>query len=391
MFNEEFRLEKPLRWAMIGGGRGSQIGNIHRNAAKRYDLFNLVAGAFDIDEDRCRDFGVNLGLDSERCYADYKQMFAQEAKRADGIEAVSIATPNCFHYEMVKTALEHGIHVVCEKPITFTVEEAEELKALSETNNLALCVAYGYTGHQMLHHAREMVKRGEIGEVRVINTMYAHGWHNEEVEVQSPGLKWRVTPEVSGPSYVLGDTGTHAQYLVDLITGERLKRLLCYRQSFIKSRAPLEDNAHVLMEYESGAVGTMWVSAINSGAMHSHKIRVIGSKASLEWWDEQPNQLRYEVQGEPVRILERGHGYLHHDNEMVSADHIGAGHAEGLFESWANIYCQFAKAMDAKNRDDQAALAALWYPNIDDGIEGVRLIERCVESADAGAVWIDYK
>lgn len=150
------------------------------------------------------------------------------------------------------------MHVVCEKPITFTVAEAEELKALAEEKNLAICVTYGYTGHQILHQAREMVQRGEIGQVRVINTMYAHGWHNEEIEATSPGLKWRVTPAVAGPSYVLGDTGTHAQYLAEFVTGEKLKRLCCMRQSFIESRAPLEDNAHVMMEYESGAVGTMW-------------------------------------------------------------------------------------------------------------------------------------
>lgn len=391
MFNEERHFEQPIRWAMVGGGRGSQIGYSHRNAAQRDGLLKLVAGAFDLDADRCRDFGENLGLDGGRCYANYKEMFEKEAQREDGIQAVSVATPNSTHYEICKAALEANLHVVCEKPITFTTEEAEELKQIAAERNRVIGVMYGYSGFPMVQQAREMVKRGDLGEIRVVNMQFAHGFHNEEYEKNDPGLKWRVSPEVSGPTYVLGDVGTHAFYLCEVMTGLEIDRLSCMRQSFIKSRAPLEDNAHIMMQFKDGAVGTLWASAVNAGSMHQQKIRIVGSKASIEWWDEQPNQLRFEVQGEAPRILERGMGYLYQDAPGVASNRVGGGHAEGYFESWANLYHRFALAFDAADRDDQQALSEIWFPGIDAGIEGVRLCEKCVESADQNAAWVEYK
>lgn len=388
MFNEEKRFEQPIRWAMVGGGRGSEIGYAHRAAARRDGLFQLVAGAFDLDPERCRDFGVHLGLDPERCYADYQAMFSAEARRVDGIQAVSVATPNGTHYAISKAALEAGLHVICEKPVTFSVAEAEDLKRCARERNLVFGVMYGYTGFQMLHQAREMVQRGELGQVRIVNMQFAHGFHNQAVEQNSPGAKWRMNPEVSGPTYVLGDLGTHIFYAAQLVTGLEVERLCCHRQSFIASRAPLEDNAHVMLQFKGGAVGTLWASAVNAGSMHQQKIRIVGEKASLEWWDEYPNQLRYEVQGEPARVLERGMGYLHADSEAISCNRIGGGHAEGFFESWANIYHRFAMVMHAASRGE--ALPELWYPDIDAGIDGVRLLECCVESAENDARWVNF-
>lgn len=391
MFNEEFRFKEPLRWGMIGGGRGSQIGYIHRTASARDGLFKMVAGAFDINPERCKEFGVNLGLPPERCYADYKVMFLEEAKRSDGLQVVSIATPNKFHFEMTKAALEAGLHVVCEKPLTFTSAEAIELKELALKKNRIIGVTYGYTGHQMIHQARNMIKNGELGDIRIINMQFAHGWHTEEVELNDPGTKWRVSPEVAGPTYVLGDIGTHAYYLAEvMIPGLKVKNLMCTRQSFIKSRAPLEDNSFVLMNFENGAVGNLWASCVNAGAVHEQKIRIIGSKASIEWCDEHPNQLKFEIQGEPKRILDRGHSYNYNDDPAVNANRIGAGHAEGLFESWANIYHRFALAMEAVERGSDEYKDGFWFPGVDAGIDGVRLIEKCVESADNGSVWVDF-
>jgi len=392
MFNEERRFEQPIRWAMIGGGRGSQIGYIHRTAAARDGLFQLVAGAFDINAERCVDFGKNLGLDTSRCYSDYKVMLEEESKREDGIEAVSIATPNKFHYEMCKDALEANLHVICEKPLCFTVAEAEELKTLAEAKGKIIGVMYGYTGHQMVHQARKMIENGDLGDIRIINMQFAHGWHSEEVEANDPGTKWRVSPEVAGPSYVLGDVGTHAFYLAEVMVPDlEIEELMCSRQSFVKSRSPLEDNAHVMIHFKGGVVGNLWASCVNAGAIHEQKIRIVGSKASIEWWDEHPNQLSYEVQGKPKQLLDRGHGYLYNEDPAVSANRIGAGHSVGLFESWANLYHRFALAMEAKNNDDTATLEDLWYPDVDAGIEGVRLIEKCVESADNGCKWVAYE
>ena len=392
MFNEELRFERPLRWGMIGGGRGSQIGYIHRAAAQHDGLYEMVAGAFDINPERCVDFGTNIGLPAERCYADYKVMFEEEAKLEDGIEVVSIATPNRFHYEMCKAALEAGLHVICEKPLCFTVAEGEELKALAEKNNRVMGVTYGYTGYQMVHQARKMIENGDLGEIRIVNMSFAHGWHNEEYELNDPGLKWRVSPEAAGPTYVLGDIGTHAFYLAEVMIPDfKVERLMCSRQSFIKSRSPLEDNAFVVMECKDGIIGNLWASAVNAGAIHEQKIRVVGSKASIEWWDEHPNQLVYEVQGKPKQLLDRGHGYLYNDDALVSSDRIGAGHAEGLFESWYTLYQNYAIAMDAVNRGDKETLDKTWYPGVEAGIEGVKWIENCVRSADNRSAWVDYK
>lgn len=383
------KTEAPIRWAMVGGGRGSQIGYVHRSAALRDRYFDLVAGAFDLDPERGRAFGAEFGLDPTRCYPDYRALFAGEAARPDGIRAVSVATPNNTHYEITRAALEHGLHVVCEKPLCFTTAEAEELAALAKARGKVVGVTYGYAGHQLIEQAREMVAAGELGEVRLVNLQFAHGFHSAPVEEQNPAARWRVDPRFAGPSYVLGDIGTHPLYISEVIVPQlRIKRLMCARQSFVKSRAPLEDNAVTLMEYDSGAFGTVWSSAVNAGAMHSQKVRIVGSLASLEWWDEHPNQLRFEVQDQPVRILERGMGYLH--SPALADDRIGAGHPEGLFEAWANLYSRFAVAMEATDMGDAERLRAVRYPDIAAGVEGVRWVENCVRSADLGGVWIDY-
>jgi len=389
MIMGERRTKATIRWGMVGGGRGSQIGYIHRCAATRDGYFDLVAGAFDINPDRGAAFGADLGLDPARCYSDYQAMFAGEAARADGIQAVSIATPNNTHYAITRAALEHGLHVVCEKPLTFTTAEARELERLAREKNRVVGVAYGYSGYQMIEQAREMVASGALGRIRLVNLQFAHGFHSQAVEANDPGAAWRMKPETSGPSYVLGDIGTHPLYLSEVICPElKIKRLMCARQSFIASRAPLEDNAMTLMEYESGAFGTVWSSAVNAGSTHRQKVRITGEKASIEWWDEHPNQLSYEVQGEPVRILDRGMPYL--EERARAEDRIGAGHAEGLFEAWANLYARFALAMEARDDGDPDRVAGMWFPDVHAGVEGVRWVEACVRSADAGGVWLDY-
>ncbi|MDO6849721.1 Gfo/Idh/MocA family oxidoreductase [Priestia megaterium] len=388
MIYGEKKVDKPIRWAMVGGGRGGQIGYIHRSAALRDNNFQLVAGAFDIDPARGKDFGVNLHVNPERCYPNYETMFEEEAKRKDGIQAVSIATPNGTHFEITKAALHAGLHVVCEKPLCFTSKEAEELEILAKKKNRVVGVTYGYAGHQMIEQARQMIANGDLGEIRIVKMQFAHGFHSSAVEEGNASTKWRVDPKVAGPSYVLGDVGTHPLYLSEvMLPNLKIKKLMCSRQSFVESRAPLEDNAFTIMEYDNGAVGTVWSSCVNAGSMHGQTIRVIGSKASIEWWDEHPNQLRYEVQGKPAQVLDRGMDYLY--PEALVDDRIGGGHPEGLFEGWSNLYARFALAMDAADRGE--TLENMWYPDIKAGVEGVRWVENCVRSADNGAVWVEYQ
>jgi predicted dehydrogenase len=372
---------------MVGGGYGAQIGYIHRSAALRDFAFTLVAGAFDIDFERGKAFGKELHVDSDRCYPDYKTMFAEEAIRPDGIQAVTVATPNFTHYEITKAALNAGLHVVCEKPLCFTVEEAKELEELAKEKNRVVGVTYGYSGHQLIEEARQLIAAGELGEIRIVNMCFSHGFHATAVEQNTPSTKWRVNPKFAGPSYVLGDLATHTLYLCEVMAPTlKIKKLMCTRQSFIKSRAPLEDNATVLMEYDNGAVGSLWTCAVNVGSVHGQKIRIIGEKASLEWWDERPNQLSLETNEGGVRILERGMGALSEAARIE--DRIGCGHPEGLFEAWSNLYRRFALAMAAS---DEGKSVDFWYPDIHAGLEGVRWVENCVKSADSGGVWVDYE
>jgi len=372
---------------MVGGGYGGQIGYSHRSAALRDFGFDLLAGAFDIDYERGKAFGAELHVDTDRCYPDYKTMFEAEAKRTDGIQAVSIATPNFTHFEISKCALESGLHVICEKPLCFTVQEARELLATAEKKNRVFAVTYGYSGYQMIEEARQLIANGNLGEIRIVNMQFAHGYNNTAVESDVPGQKWRVDPKFAGPSFVLGDVGTHVLYLAEVMVPDlKIIKLICTRQSFVKSRAPLEDNAYTIMKYSNGAVGTVWSSSVNAGSMHSQKIRVIGEKASVEWWDEHPNQLVYEVQGKPSQTLERGMGYL--SDETLRYDRLGGGHAEGYFEAWSNLYRKFAWAMIAK---EEGKSVDFWYPDIKAGLEGVRWVENCVRSADNGETWVDYQ
>lgn len=392
MLNGEKSIPRPLRWAMIGGGRLSQVGYKHRSGALRDNTaYQLVAGAFDIDAARGREFGINLGVPAERCYDNYQQLLAEEAKREDGIEVVSIATPNGTHFEITRAALYAGIHVICEKPLFFTSAEAEEIKGLAAEKGLIVGVTYGFSGHPMLMQMRAMIAKGEIGEVRMVELQYTHGFSaNDSADKFSDAQKWRIDPKIAGPSFVLGDISTHTFYISQLVLpGLKIKRLLCDRQSFIPSRAPLEDNAMVLMHYENGAVGRMWASAINAGSMDSQSIRVIGSRASLEWSDYNPGELKFEVQGQPNQMLHHGMPYL--DESALAYERLGALHTEGLAESWANIYLKFAIAISAVQRGDSETLKTLVYPDITAGAEGVRWIENCVRSSDSGATWVNYE
>lgn len=386
MFNETERLSRPLRWAMVGGGAGSQIGYSHRDAAQRDGMMVLVAGAFDIDHARGVQFGLALGLPADRCYADYKSMFASERARGDGIEVVSIATPNNSHYEICKAALEAGLHVVCEKPLALELTQALELQELAAKSNRVLGVMYGYAGYEMVHQARAMVQHGDLGTIRLIQMQFAHGYHAVAVEQNDAGTQWRVTPRVSGPTYVLGDIGTHCYQMGNFISGLRPDALSCMRSSFVASRAPLEDDAHVMLRYPGGAVGTLWASAINIGSAHGFKVRVVGSLGSVEWWDEQPNQLQVAFIGKPVMTYERGHGYLHPEARF---ERVGGGHPSGYFDSWANLYRRFAIAMSVDaNAKVQPQLAGQWFPSATDGVDGVRFNICCARSADAQSQWV---
>lgn len=386
MIYGEKNVGTPIRWAMVGGGKGSQIGYIHRSSALRDFNFELVAGAFDVDPARGKEFGKSLHVDADRCYPDYKTLFAEEEKRSDGIQAVSIATPNFTHFEIAKAALEAGLHVYCEKPLCFTMEEAKILEETARKSGKVMFVSYGYSGHQMIEQARLMVERGDLGEIRIVNMQFAHGAHNVDVEKNSASTAWRVDPKKAGPAYVLGDVGTHLIYLSEaILPNMHIKRLMCSKQAFVESRKPLEDNAMTIMEYDNGAVGYVWSSCVNAGSEFGARFRIVGKKASIAWDVEHPNQLAYEVQSKPQAVLQRGAGYLY--AEAVEDDRIGGGHPEGLFESWSNLYMRFAKAIDKCEKGEGIDF---WYPDVHAGTLGVKWVEKCVESASKDSAWVTY-
>ncbi|WP_298282389.1 Gfo/Idh/MocA family protein [Acidocella sp.] len=390
MLNGEKLIERPLRWGMVGGGRTGQVGYKHRLGALRDNTaYRLVCGAFDIDSERGRDFGEKIGVETGRCYADYRSMIAQEAGRADGVEVVTVATPNHTHYEITKACLEAGLHVICEKPLFFTVRECEEIERLADARGLIVGVTYGYSAYPMLLQMRAMVAQGMIGDVRMVDLTYVHGFNSGDDTNATEAQKWRTNPATSGPTFVLGDISTHTYYMSQVILPDmKIEKLLCDRQSFIRSRAPLEDNAYVLFHYNNGAVGRLWCSSVCAGSMEAQTIRIIGSKASLIWRETMPNELVYEIQGQPGQVMHHGMPYL--DQISLESDRLGALHTEGLSESWANIYLRIAQAIDAKNRRDDAALDKLIYPGIKGGTDGVRWLEACVRSAEAGAQWVDF-
>jgi len=389
MINGEKTIERPLRWGIVGGGRTGQVGYKHRTGAQRDGTYRLLAGAFDLDAERGRDFGVKLGVDADRCYASYHDLIAGEAGRPDGVEVVSVATPNFTHYEITKALLEAGIHVICEKPLFFTVAECEEIEKLAEAKGLVVGVTYGFTGHPLVHQMAAMVRKGLLGDIRIVDLQYTHGFNAGDDTGASEAVKWRTNPRTAGPTFVLGDIGTHLYYLSEIVLPHlRIEKLLCDRKAFIASRAPLEDHATVLTHYDNGARGRLWVSSVNAGNMGSQRYRFVGSRASIEWSDSHPDQLVYEVQGEPGQILHHGMSYL--EPESLAIDRMGALHTEGLGDSWANIYLWIAQAIDAKTRGDDAFLSSHHYPGIKAGTEGVRWLENCVRSADAGAAWVDF-
>jgi predicted dehydrogenase len=391
MLNGEKSIDRPLRWGMIGGGRTSNVGYKHRTGALRDNTaYTLVCGAFDVDVERGKDFGGKIGVAGDRLYPDARTLIAEEARRKDGVEVVTVATPNFSHYEITKACLEAGLHVVCEKPLFFTVAECEEIAALAKAKGLIVGVTYGFSGHPLLHQMAAMVKKGMLGDIRIVDLKYTHGFNSGDDVGAPDAVKWRTNPKTSGPTFVLGDIGTHIYYMSEVVLPHmKIKKLLCDRQSFIKTRAPLEDNAYVLTHYDNGAVGRLWVSSVDAGNMGSQRFRFVGSKASVEWSDAHPDQLIYEVQGQPNQTMHHGMPYL--EPESLAVDRMGALHTEGLGDSWANIYLWIAQAIDARRRGDEAFLQTHHYPGIEAGTEGVRWLENCVRSANAGSAWVDFQ
>jgi len=377
-----------LRYGMVGGGQGAFIGDVHRKAIALDGSATLVAGCFSRSHENTVATGRGLGLSDERLYRSFEQMAEAEAKRGDGIDFAVIVTPNAAHHAAAKAFLSRGIHVVCDKPLVFEVREAEELAALARQKSLLFCVTYTYTGYPAVKHAREMIARGDIGEIRFVNAEYPQEWLSTLLEKEGQKqASWRTDPAQTGKSNCVGDIGSHVENMVRYLTGLEITRLCARLDTFVPGRV-LDDNASILVEYKGGAKGLYWSSQIAVGYDNALRVRVFGSKGSIQWSQENPNYLTVSRLGQPTEVLSRGRdGFYPH---AQSYSRIPSGHPEGYFEAFANIYKTFTGALARKKAGTPVAEKDLDFPGVEDGISGVRFIGRCVESSQKGAVWVDF-
>jgi predicted dehydrogenase len=374
-----------IRLGMVGGGHGAFIGAVHRFAARLDGEFELVAGALSSDPDRALASGRALGIPVDRTYGSFVEMAGREAKRPDGIEAVAIVTPNHMHFAPAKLFLEAGVHVICDKPLTATLDEAEELARIARRSGKLFVLTHNYTGYPMVRQARAMIASGEVGEVRVVQAEYAQDWLTERVEDGgSKQAEWRTDPRRSGAGGCIGDIGTHAYNLVSFVTGLELESLCADLSALVPARA-LDDNAHVLLRFGGGARGMLWASQVAVGNENRLVLRVYGTKGGLEWFQEQPDQLWYTPYGRPRQMITRNGSGADDASRRVSR--IPAGHPEGYLEAFANIYAEAARAIRAA-RNGTAPDPDVVFPTVEDGVKGVAFVDACVRSSASGASWI---
>ena len=374
-----------IRLGMVGGGIGAFIGDVHRMAARLDDRYELVAGAFSSDPARTKESAAEFGVAEDRAYEDFTTMAREERARADGIEAVAIVTPNHLHHAPARAFLDAGIHVICDKPLTASLEDARELQALVKESDLLFAVTYNYSGYPMVRQAREMIGDGALGDIRVVQVEYPQDWLSTDLETSGQKqAAWRTDPKQAGSGGSIGDIGTHAFHLTEFVTGLEVTSLLADLHAFVPGRQ-LDDNAQMLLRFSNGARGSLWASQVAVGHENGLRIRVYGEQASLEWFQEQPNQLRYSVLGETPRVITRGCSAAGDSANAVTR--IPGGHPEGFLEAFANLYRDFADQIQARKNQQATPDNANLVPTVTDGLKGVEFVEKAVASSANGGIW----
>jgi predicted dehydrogenase len=379
-------MKRKLKAGMVGGGRDAFIGGVHRMAMRLDGKIELVAGAFSSNAEKSRLSGEDLLLDPNRVYPDYKTMVDQELQLPVGerIDFVSIVTPNRTHVPVAKAFLEGGFNVVCDKPLAFNLEEALDLQQVVRKTGKVFALTHNYTGYPMVKEARELVRRGELGNLMKVVVEYPQGWLINPIDAEGhKQAAWRTNPEQAGASSCVGDIGTHAENLARYITGLEIAEICADFTTFVKGRL-LEDDANMLVRYKGGARGVLYASQVSVGDENSLSIRVYGSKASLEWHQEEPNELIVKFADAPRRIYRPGNGYLSDIAKRFTR--LPAGHPEAFLEAFANIYLEAARAIDAEV-NGQPVPGDCDFPTVKDGVEGMQFIAAAVRSAKGGAVW----
>ena len=374
-----------IRLGMVGGGQGAFIGAVHRLAARMDDHYEFVAGALSADAKKAKASGEELGLAADRIYPDFNAMAKAEAARKDGIEAVSIVTPNHVHVPACMAFIEAGIHVICDKPLALSLKEAKALeKLLARRKDVIFALTHNYSGYPMIRQAKAMVAAGDLGDIRVVQGEYPQDWLTTALE--KSGQKqaaWRTDPKRSGAGGCIGDIGTHTYQLMCDVSGLSATELAADLTSFVKGRA-LDDNAHVMLRFKGGAKGMLWASQVAPGNENGLKLRVYGTKGGLEWKQEDPNSLWYTPFGEPKRLITRGGSGSNAAAGRVTR--VPPGHPEGYLEGFANVYTEVARAIKAK-RAGKKPDKDVAFPGIADGVAGMAFIEACVKSSAKNGKW----
>ena len=374
---------KKIRLGILGGGGDSLIGVLHRIASSMHDNYEIVGGVFNPEHEESLKFARHLCLDESRVYKDYETFINEEIKldSEKRIEVVSVLTPNFLHFPMAKMLMENDFHVICEKPLTTTYAEAKELFKIKESKDLVFAVTYTYTGYPMVRQMTKMVANGEIGKVHKVDAQYLQGWLNPVVhDKEKRSSTWRLNPKVSGISCCVGDIGTHAFNMVELVAGSNVKKILSHLNNLYDDN-PMDVDANILIQLENGANGTIRSSQIATGEENNLRISIYGDKGGLKWEQENPNYLYHLSDNEPMRVLKTAHPY-NYDISNISTK-IPPGHPEGIFDSMGNIYNGVAKAIKKQKFD------SVEFPSIDEGVRGMDFIEKAVKSHQSGNIWMN--
>jgi predicted dehydrogenase len=383
-------LNRKLRMGLIGGGAGSFIGRVHSIAACLDNRATVVAGALSSDPAKAKASAPDYDIPADRAYGSFMEMAAAESKRADKVDFIAVTTPNNSHFAIAKAFAEAGINVVCDKPLTLTLDEAENLLAIVEKTGVVFAVTHTYTGYPLVRQAREMILSGELGEINAIRSNYIQGWLRTRLESSDQKqAKWRTDPKQSGAAGCFGDIGTHAYNLGRYMTGLLPVDMACQLKTFESGRL-LDDYGTAIVRYDNGALGTVTASQISHGRENEMTIEVDGTKGSLTWNQEVPNQMFVRRNGEPAKIYTRAGGpYL--GSLAAGATRIPSGHPEGYFEAFANIYTSAFEAMIERAEGKTHEKSNTVYPNIYDGVEGMLFITQCVASSQQNGAWLPFR
>lgn len=382
--------KRKINMGMVGGGPGSFIGLIHFNGAIIDGQINFVCGAFSSDPEKSRIAGEQYFLPPERVYGSYEEMIQKEKQLPEGerMDFLCIATPNHVHFGPAKLALENGFHVVSDKPLTFTSDEARELVRLVEETDLIFAVTHAYTGYPLVKEAREMIKNGELGKIRKVVSEYPQGWLSDPIERDNQTqASWRTDPSRSGKSGCMGDIGTHALNLAEYVTGLKVSEI-CADLSIMVEGRPLDDDGNVLIRFENGARGVLYASQISAGEENGLRIRVYGEKGGIDWVQAEPNRMEVKWTDRPMEVKKPGNGYLSPIAQYNTR--MPAGHPEGLIEAFGNIYRNVATCIQCRLEGIEPPAEAMDFPNVYDGLRGMEFIDKLVESSSGDVKWIAF-